>query len=157
MVLEKRLEENVTFTGFMGGKDKNEALVASDMVVQLSRFEQGAWAPMEGVLCGTPIVVTSDTGTGEDVKRLKAGYTVDFDDVKMLSTTFDNILQNYDEALKVTDTFIIENLSMNARVVSITICLGRRMKSLLRFCYNTFRHFLIRNTEYYQMIQKRLQ
>ena len=30
--------------------------------------------------------------------------------------------------------------------VSITICLGRRMKSLLRFCYNTFRHFLIRNT-----------
>ena len=119
MVLEKRLEENVTFTGFMGGKDKNEALVASDIVVQLSRFEQGAWAPMEGVLCGTPIVVTSDTGTGEDVKRLKAGYTVDFDDVKMLSTTFDNILQNYDEALKVTSTartFIIENLSMNARV-----------------------------------------
>ena len=103
----------------MGGKDKNEALVASDIVVQLSRFEQGAWAPMEGVLCGTPIVVTSDTGTGEDVKRLKAGYTVDFDDVKMLSTTFDNILQNYDEALKVTSTartFIIENLSMNARV-----------------------------------------
>ena len=119
MVSEKKLENNVTFTGFMGGSDKNEALVASDIVVQLSRFEQGAWAPMEGVLCGTPIVVTAHTGTGEDVERLNAGYTVAFDDVEMLADTFNHILLNYNAALDLTNkarTFIIENLSMNARV-----------------------------------------
>lgn len=119
MVSEKELESDVTFTGFMGGSDKNEALVASDIVVQLSRFEQGAWAPMEGVLCGTPIVVTAHTGTGEDVARLNAGYTVAFDDVEMLADTFNNILVNYKTALDLTNkarTFIIQNLSMNARV-----------------------------------------
>ena len=119
MVSDKKLAKKVTFTGFMGGGDKNEALVASDIVVQLSRFEQGAWAPMEGVLCGTPIVVTSHTGTGEDVTRLKAGYTVAFGDIDFLAKTFDMILSNYDEALALTYRArknIIENLSMNARI-----------------------------------------
>jgi len=119
MVSDKKLDGRVTFTGFMGGADKNEALVASDIVVQLSRFEQGAWAPMEGVLCGTPIVVTAHTGTGEDVTRLKAGFTVNFGDIEMLANTFNEVLLNYDDALKLTykaRNYIINNLSMNARV-----------------------------------------
>ena len=64
----------------------NSALVDAEIVVQLSRFEQGAWAPLEGVLCKTPIIVTADTGTGEDVKRLNAGYLVDFDNNEILGS-----------------------------------------------------------------------
>lgn len=119
MVDDYNIGENVTFTGFMAGQAKNEALAGSDIVVQLSRFEQGAWAPMEGVLCGTPIVVTSNTGTGEDVERLNAGATVKFDDVDGLADTFDEILNNYNQAVSKTliaRKFIIENLSMNARI-----------------------------------------
>ena len=74
---------------------------------------------MEGVLCGTPIVVTSNTGTGEDVERLNAGVTVNFDDVEALADTFDEILNNYTQAVSKTligKQFIIENLSMNARI-----------------------------------------
>ena len=74
---------------------------------------------MEGVLCGTPIVVTSNTGTGEDVERLNAGATVNFDDVEALADTFDEILNNYTQAVSKTliaRQFIIENLSMNARI-----------------------------------------
>ncbi len=119
MVKKHGITKNVTFTGFMGGSEKNEALAASDIVVQLSRFEQGAWAPMEGVLCGTPIVVTSETGTGEDVRRLDAGYTVPFNDIEGLSKTFDYILNNYKVAVSKTlkaRKYIISNLSMNARI-----------------------------------------
>ena len=42
------ISRNVLFTGFLGGEHKNSALVDADIVVQLSRFEQGAWAPLEG-------------------------------------------------------------------------------------------------------------
>jgi glycosyltransferase involved in cell wall biosynthesis len=123
IVQELGITENVIFTGFLGGEHKNSALVDADIVVQLSRFEQGAWAPLEGVLCKTPIIVTSSTGTGEDVKRLKAGYLVDFDDNNMLADTIINIIENNDEAQKLTISarnFIIENLSMNARVGEYT-------------------------------------
>lgn len=123
LVTELGITENVLFTGFLGGEHKNSALVDADIVVQLSRFEQGAWAPLEGVLCKTPIIVTSDTGTGEDVKRINAGYLVDFDDNQMLAKTIIKIIDNYDDAQSLTNTarnYIIDNLSMNARVNEYT-------------------------------------
>jgi len=119
IVGELNIQDKVTFTGYMAGADKDEALAASSIVVQLSRFEQGAWAPMEGVLCGTPIVVTDHTGTGEDVKKLEAGYLVKLDDIENLATVFEYILDNYSEAkiktLKARQ-YIIDNLSMKSRV-----------------------------------------
>ena len=117
------INNQVLFTGFLGGEHKNSALVDAEIVVQLSRFEQGAWAPLEGVLCKTPIIVTADTGTGEDVKRLNAGYLVDFDNNEMLAQTIIDILNDYEDAKKLTLTardFIIENLSMNARIGEYT-------------------------------------
>jgi glycosyltransferase involved in cell wall biosynthesis len=123
IVNELNISSNVLFTGFLGGEHKNSALIDADIVVQLSRFEQGAWAPLEGVLCKTPIIVTADTGTGEDVKRIKAGYLVDFDNNEMLANTIIDILNNYDDAKKLTNKardYIIENLSMNARIDEYT-------------------------------------
>jgi len=111
--------DRVIFTGFLGGEYKNSALVDSDIVVQLSRQEQGAWAPLEAVLCETPIVVTRHTGTGEDIKRLDAGYLVDFDDIEGLSDIFSNIFSNYDLAMVKTihaKQYIEKNLSFNSRV-----------------------------------------
>ena len=95
----------------------------ADIVVQLSRFEQGAWAPLEGVLCKTPIIVTADTGTGEDVKRINAGYLVDFDNNEQLATTIIDILGDYQVAQDLTNKardHIIQKLSMNARIGEYT-------------------------------------
>ena len=117
------IKDRVIFTGFLGGEYKNSALVDSDIVVQLSRQEQGAWAPLEAVLCETPIVVTKHTGTGEDIKRLNAGYLVDFDDVKGLSNIFTNIFDNYDSAMDKTlqaKQYIEQHLSFNCRVGEYT-------------------------------------
>jgi len=117
------IKDRVIFTGFLGGEYKNSALVDSDIVVQLSRQEQGAWAPLEAVLCETPILVTRHTGTGEDIKRLNAGYLVDFDDVNGLSNIFINIFDNYDLAMEKTleaKQYIEQHLSFNCRVREYT-------------------------------------
>ena len=82
----------MVFTGFVGGNEKNAALIDADIVAQMSRQEQGAWAPFEAVLCGTPIIVTDHTGAGEDVRRVSAGETVEFDNVSELSKTMEGIL-----------------------------------------------------------------
>ena len=110
--------DKVKFTGFIGGDQKNSALVDADIVAQMSRQEQGAWAPFEAVLCGTPIIVTDHTGAGEDVRRVDAGETVEFDNVKELSDKLNGILENYDQAKTRTMKarhFINTKMSMNAR------------------------------------------
>ena len=132
------ISEKVIFTGFLFGEKKLSALIDADIVAQMSRQEQGAWAPLEGVLCGTPIIVTSNTGAGEDVRRLNAGYLVDFDDVQGLSEKIEYILTHRDEALKKTlkaKAFIENNLSMRVRVKEYThlyeLCANKKMKFTL--------------------------
>ena len=103
----------------MSGKEKNEALKDSDVVVQLSRLEQGAWAPIEAVLCETPIIVTSNTGSGEDVKKLNAGALVDFDDNEGFSNQLIEIFNNYDSwkiKTKKARDYIFKNLSFDTRI-----------------------------------------
>ena len=110
--------DKVLFTGFIGGEQKNSALIDADIVAQMSRQEQGAWAPFEAVLCGTPIIVTDHTGAGEDVRRVDAGETVGFDNIEELSRKIEGILDNPDEAREKTfkaKHFIETKMSMNAR------------------------------------------
>ena len=112
------ISDRVLFTGFIGGHEKNEALIDADLVCQMSRQEQGAWAPFEAVLCGTPIIVSEHTGAGEDVKRVKAGETVPFGDVEDMVATLTNIFDNYAKAKEVTakaKDYIQLKMSMNAR------------------------------------------
>ena len=92
------LSNKVLFTGFLGGEEKLSALVDADVVVQTSRYEQGAGAPFEAVLCGTPIIVTEHTGAGEDVKRLDAGHLVEFGNRKQLAEIMNKILEDPSEA-----------------------------------------------------------
>lgn len=114
------LSQRVLFTGFLGGEDKLSALVDADMVVQTSRYEQGAWAPFEAVLCSTPIIVSSNSGTGEDVSRIDAGYLVEWGNKSELSNAMQYILDNPNEAAiktKRAKEYIETNLSMSKRVV----------------------------------------
>ncbi|OVE82413.1 hypothetical protein BVY04_01020 [bacterium M21] len=117
------ISDRVLFAGFLFADKKCSALVDADLVAQMSRSEQGAWAPLEGVLCGTPCIVTSHTGAGEDVKRLNAGFLVDFDDTKGLADQFHSIFSDYDSAKELTmkaKKHIEDKLSMNARIHEYT-------------------------------------
>lgn len=123
LVKELELENEVIFTGFIGGDAKNEALVDADLVCQMSRQEQGAWAPFEAVLCGTPIIVSENTGAGEDVKRVNAGLTVPFGDLADMVRAMEEIFSDYDASVKMTlnaKKYIEEKMSMSARAHEYT-------------------------------------
>jgi len=115
----KSLQDNVTFTGGLFGQDKLEALVDSNVVVQPSRYEQGAWSPFEAILCGTPIIVSRHTGSGEDTMRANAGETFDIDTPGDLSFVISRLLSNPDRAKAMTEqgaTYIKANLSLKENI-----------------------------------------
>jgi glycosyltransferase involved in cell wall biosynthesis len=119
LVNKLKLSKKVLFTGFLGGEQKLAALVGADVVVQTSRYEQGAGVPFEAVLCGTPIIVSSHTGAGEDVRRLDAGYLVEIDNKTALAETINKILEDPTEARQKAQNaakYIKENLSMNKKI-----------------------------------------
>jgi len=114
-IKQLHLSDKVLFTGFLGGQDKLSALVDADVVIQTSRYEQGAWAPFEAVLCDTPIIVSSNSGAGEDVKKIDAGYLVEYGNENELRDMIQYIFNNTAEAktkTKKAKEYIKANLSM---------------------------------------------
>ncbi len=117
------VEDKIVWAGFRSGDDKIQALVDSDVVAQMSRQEQGAWAPFEGILCRVPIIVTGHTGAGEDVKRLNAGETVELDNVPELAGCLEKLISEREPSMANTlrvRQVIIEELSFRSRVHEYT-------------------------------------
>jgi glycosyltransferase involved in cell wall biosynthesis len=69
-------------------------------------------APLEAVLCGTPVIVTE--GCGEIVREADCGYLVEYDNVGQLTKMMEHVLENPAEARKKAQTgiqYITQNLS----------------------------------------------
>ena len=116
LIKELDLSDNVLFTGFLDGVAKLSALVDANVVVQTSVYEQGAWAPFEAVLCNTPIIVSSNSGAGEDVKKIDAGYLVEYGNKSELRDIMRYVLDNRAEAQEKTQKakeYIKSNLSLD--------------------------------------------
>ena len=119
MIASLGIADRVLFTGFLSGEDKLSALVDAEVVVQTSRYEQGAWAPFEAVLCGTPIIVSSNSGAGEDVQKIDAGYLVEFDNKIDLREKMRYVIDHQDKARNKTakaKLYIETNLSLAENV-----------------------------------------
>jgi len=78
------IKDKVIFTGILNGDDKVAALNEADILVQTSIHERGPGSPFEAVLCGTPIIVTKNTGAGDIVEKINAGFLVEYGDVNSL-------------------------------------------------------------------------
>jgi len=117
------LADRVLFTGFLGGQEKLSALVDADVVIQTSVYEQGAGVPFEAVLCNTPIIVSSNSGAGENVKGIDAGYLVEYGNNLELRNMIQYVLANPAEAHAKTQkakNYIETNLSMTSGVEKYT-------------------------------------
>jgi len=115
LIKDLELSDRVLFTGFLGGVEKLSALVDADVMVQTSVYEQGAWAPFEAILCNTPIIVSSNSGAGEDVKKIDAGYLVEYGNKNELRDMMQYVLDNPDEAAGKTQKareYVKANLSL---------------------------------------------
>jgi len=120
LILELKLVDKVLFTGFLGGRDKLSALVDADVVVQTSIYEQGAWAPYEAVLCNTPIIVSSNSGAGEDVRKMDTGYLVEYGNKNELRDMIQYVLNNTVEVKMKTQKakkYIEDNLSLEHGII----------------------------------------
>ncbi len=113
------LQFNVTFTGQLSDDDKLSALVDADVLVQPSLYEAGARPSFEAILCGIPTIVTRNTGAGEDIEKIDAGYLVHYGNVPELSQMIKHVLYNEREAQFKTQkakAYIKNNLSLETIV-----------------------------------------
>ncbi|MDO8578787.1 MAG: glycosyltransferase, partial [Dehalococcoidales bacterium] len=75
------ISKKVLFTGLLTGNNKLSAFVDASMLVQTSIYERGPGSPFEAILSGTPIIITKNTGAGEIVGKMDAGYLVDYGNI----------------------------------------------------------------------------
>lgn len=116
-IIKLNLSNIITNIGFKKGVEKNSVIKESSICVQVSRYEQGAGAPFEAVLIGTPIIVSDHSGSAEDVSRLNAGYLTKFGDTNALAEKLNFVIENYPEAKKKTynaSKAIIKNQSFES-------------------------------------------
>ena len=88
------LGSRVTRVGLLRGQERVEALVSADVVVYPSRDEVFGLVPLEALLCGTPVVVSNDSGCGEIIGRTGGGHIVPYGDRPTLAGAIDTILES---------------------------------------------------------------
>lgn len=74
------LGDRVRFVGLLTGRSRLAALADADVLIYPSTDEIFGLVPFEGLLCGTPAVVTDDCGCGQLVAQARAGELVRYGD-----------------------------------------------------------------------------
>jgi glycosyltransferase involved in cell wall biosynthesis len=74
------------------GRQRLDALAAADVVVYPSRDEIFGLVPLEALLCGTPVVVSNDSGCGEVIGRTGGGHMVPYGEAATLAGAIDDVL-----------------------------------------------------------------
>ena len=119
LISELDLSDRVLFTGFLAGEDKLSALVDADVLVQPSIYEQSARPSFEAILCDTPVIVSRNTGAGEDVAKIDAGWLMEYGNKGELRDAIQYILEHPDEARIKTQKakeYIKANLSLARQI-----------------------------------------
>ncbi len=88
------LGDRVRFLGLVTGPERLAALTDADVLVYPSTKEIFGLVPFEGLLCGTPAVVTDDCGCGELVAEARAGDLVRYGDPHALARALDGLLSD---------------------------------------------------------------
>lgn len=84
----------VYFPGTLEGAERLALLVDADVLVYPSTAEVFGLVPMEGLLCGAPVVVGNDCGCGEVVAEAGAGLLTAHGDVERLSGAIRSLLED---------------------------------------------------------------
>jgi glycosyltransferase involved in cell wall biosynthesis len=88
------LQEKVWFVGPLYGQDKLAAFIDADVLVSPAAHEIFGLVPFEALLCGTPVIVGDDCGTGQLFSESKSGYLVRNGDIQQLAKTILYVLNN---------------------------------------------------------------
>lgn len=100
IIKERSIEGRVVFTGFISGDDKLSAYRDADVLVYPGVYDIFGLVPFEAIMCGTPVIVTSECGGGRIIGREGIGYTVKYLDVQGLKGMIADVLAGREDALK---------------------------------------------------------
>lgn len=92
------LENFVHFVGPQYGCDRLAAYVDADVFASPAIFEIFGLVAFEALLCGTPVIVGDDCGTGQMISAADAGYPVPYGNIEQLAQTLQHVLDHTDEA-----------------------------------------------------------
>jgi glycosyltransferase involved in cell wall biosynthesis len=87
------LQNDVTFVAQVGGREKLEAYVDSDVVVYAGQSESFGLVPFEATLCGVPSISSENSPCAEILGPLGVGFQVPYGDFRKLASTIDTILE----------------------------------------------------------------
>jgi glycosyltransferase involved in cell wall biosynthesis len=90
------LGARVRFVGLVTGERRLAALADADLLVYPSSDEIFGLVPFEGLLAGTPAVVSDDCGCGELVAQARAGELVRYGAPSALARALDSLLADED-------------------------------------------------------------
>lgn len=92
LVKKLKIENNVQFLNFIG--DVCSAYKAADILVYPVKYEIFGLVPFEAILCGTPVIVTENSGCGEMIRDAGCGYLVKYGEIEDLKEKMSNIITN---------------------------------------------------------------
>ena len=89
-----QLENDVLFTGPLYGEEKKAAYVDADVLAHPAVNEIFGLVPFEALLCGTPVIVADDGGSGRILGNIQAAYLVPFGDSGALANALRDALMD---------------------------------------------------------------
>jgi glycosyltransferase involved in cell wall biosynthesis len=89
LAAELGIPSAVTLLGALSGRDKLAAYVDSDLVVYATRSESFGMVPLESVMCGTPVIISTECGVRELLEPLGVAGVVPYGDVAALAAQID--------------------------------------------------------------------
>ena len=131
---ELHLQKNVWFAGPLYGQDKLAAMLDADVLVSPSYYEIFGLVPFEALMCGTPVIVTEDSGMGQIIRDAEAGYHAPYGNAQALAESLQQVLSNPEEAKRKVEAgqrFIQDHLDWKNSV--------GELESLYQQCLPKFR------------------
>ena len=119
LVAERGISNAVIFTGPLYGRDKLAAYLDADVLVSPAIFEIFGLVPFEAMMCGTPVIIADDSGSGRLIKDTQSGFTFPQGDVDSLAKMVGYVLMNPGAAIQKVEAgqrFIRENLDWDKNV-----------------------------------------
>ena len=113
LVRELNLGERIKFVGALNENDKLSAYADADLFLYTVRYMGGVGiAPLEAILCDTPVIVTAECG--EVIKEADCGYLVEYGDLVDLTQKMKGAIESPEAAMKMVERgkkYIMDNLT----------------------------------------------
>lgn len=112
LIKKLKIEDRVRFTGFV--EEVGEIYSKANLLVYPASYEIFGLVPFEAIMCGTPVIVTNNSGCGEIILESKGGYTVDYGDIDGLKKTIIFALKNREHSQNkviIGRKFVLETLN----------------------------------------------